>query len=227
MHDNKVIGDGMPKQLVYLASPYSGDDALIEQRYEEAVRVTGALAKKGIVVYSPICHNHVLCQKQGLARSWARWSEFDKRMIDACTELWALKIAGWEDSIGVSDEIEYTKLQGKRVAGLDPDSLEVTEIFPALQVTPVAPVLPPYVAEVLVAAREVLRTANDRAQEKLRHAVNMLEIKPTIHFMLGWADVYDNDGCEVDRCVEVGYLNSCSGGYRTRPVCVCWQDEVK
>ena len=111
--------------MIYLASPYSHDQAAVRESRFEAVRaVTGKLIRVGHVVFSPIVYSHQFAESHGT--DFAAWEQFDLTIIAVCRELWVLRLGGWETSKGVWNEIEYAKWLGKPVKHLNPETMEVT-----------------------------------------------------------------------------------------------------
>lgn len=99
--------------MIYLASPYYHPDALImKTRYLLARQATIGLLSQEKWVYSPVVHNHVL----EMDRDHAFWMRFDFDMLRRCESLAVLYIAGWDESKGVSMEIEMASRLGMRIA---------------------------------------------------------------------------------------------------------------
>ena len=93
--------------IAYLACPYSHRDPKVKNlRYSIATKVAYDLMSKGIQVYSPLTHN-IPIDKLGFHGDWTTWQDFDRSMLARCDRLIVLKLAGWEESRGVSAEIEH------------------------------------------------------------------------------------------------------------------------
>ena len=104
-------------RLIYLASRYSDPDPAVRQRrYEMAVRATADLQRKhhDCVIFSPIVHSHPLVA-HGHGTDWATWEAHDKRIIDACDELWVLCADRWEASVGIKGEMKHANETAKRI----------------------------------------------------------------------------------------------------------------
>ena len=117
--------------MYYIASLYrldaktgsKKDTALREKRYQYVMERTANLMKVHIV-HSPIVHCHVLANTHDLPKTYEFWKETDRGMIDASEGVIVLKMKtkdgkGWEDSEGMSDEVNYAKKTGKEVIFLD------------------------------------------------------------------------------------------------------------
>ncbi len=102
-------------ELVYVASPYSHDDPSVRQRRFELVAEFAAhLMRDGLFVYSPIAHTHPIAQ-HGLPLGWDFWEKYDRVMLPRCDRMIVLTLDGWDDSKGVSAEIEIMRAAGKCV----------------------------------------------------------------------------------------------------------------
>lgn len=113
--------------MIYLASPYSHPNWLIrESRFLAARQAVGRLLASGHTIFSPIVYSHQFAETHGT--EFTAWINFDFRMIDAASELWVLKIDGWDRSIGVIKEIEYARKERMiPVKFVDPETLKVSE----------------------------------------------------------------------------------------------------
>ena len=95
---------------VYLASPYSHQDASMrEARYSAARDATAWMLAQRIWVYSPIVHCHELCKVQKLPTDAAYWQDYNFAMLRSAKELVVLNIPGWLDSKGVAAEIDFAR----------------------------------------------------------------------------------------------------------------------
>jgi len=91
--------------LVYLACPYTHDDAAErEARFEAANQAAAAMMSAGGFVFSPITHGHPLAAF-GLPTDWKYWQAYDRRILEQCDELAILDIPGWPESEGVAAEV--------------------------------------------------------------------------------------------------------------------------
>lgn len=117
---------GTDKPLIYLASPYTHKEKRVEeQRFSQICWVAGMLIERGHHIFCPIAMAHSIKMRCGLTGKFDYWEEFDKRMIDACDELWVVMIKGWLTSVGVAAEIEYAHKLGYVIRYVDPDTLEI------------------------------------------------------------------------------------------------------
>lgn len=114
--------------MVYLASPYSSPDASVQlERYNLAVKATGYLMNAGFIVYSPIVHNHMLAELMDMPHGWAFWAKQDLGMLKHAIMLVVLTIPGWQESIGVTAEINFALSFGINIKYFDYETLEISE----------------------------------------------------------------------------------------------------
>ena len=100
-------------KLIYLASPYSGDN--VEHNYARALHYVAFCARQRDCVYSPIVHWHEAAKKYELRTDCMFWWPFNTRMIEACDEVWVLTLPDWRTSVGVKKEVDFAELIGKPV----------------------------------------------------------------------------------------------------------------
>ena len=109
--------------MIYLASPYSHPNSYIElERAVLAIRAAARLHYEGKLAFSPIAYGHTLAQV-GLpigtdADSWLKWNT---QMFSMCTELYVLKLEGWDRSTGVAMELAWAEKSGKPISTLEAD----------------------------------------------------------------------------------------------------------
>jgi len=110
--------------MIYIASPYSHpNEDIRHQRYVEACKYAGFLIKQGIWAFSPIAHSHPIAQQLGLDTSFALWCGFDLDMLSRCDKLHVLMLPGWEDSKGITAEIEAARRLGIDITYIDTTTL--------------------------------------------------------------------------------------------------------
>ena len=97
-------------KLIYLAGPYSYD---AEAAYELHLSYTHQLMQSGLLVFSPIIHNHLLAKTHKLPTDYTYWQKHNKEMVIRCDELYVMTEKGWETSKGTRYEIEVAKEYNK------------------------------------------------------------------------------------------------------------------
>lgn len=101
---------------IFIISPYTHDNKfVVDQRAHEADMYVGELARRGKVCYSTISAMHHLLDACELPGTWEYWKTHCTTMIQDADEVHVLCLWGWEDSEGVSFEIEIAKLLNKKI----------------------------------------------------------------------------------------------------------------
>lgn len=94
----------MVSDLVYLACPYSHENAQVRQeRFVLANRKSAELMRAGILVFSPISHTHPIAE-YGLPLGWDFWERYDRIYLGMSKAMIILTADGWEQSKGVLAE---------------------------------------------------------------------------------------------------------------------------
>lgn len=120
--------------MIYLCSVYSinakGNGskarAMREARYSYTAKRVAKFMNEGVIgLFSPIVHCHVPSNLQDLPKTYSFWQENDRHMIQKSDEVWVLKMPHWEDSEGITDELQYAASLGKPIKYFEcPDYLE-------------------------------------------------------------------------------------------------------
>lgn len=92
--------------MIYLASPYTHELREVEeQRYSLACRAAGYLIRQGLPIFSPICHSHPIALRTDLPTDHKFWMDLDYAFLRHCTDLYVLRLSGWDRSKGVAWEM--------------------------------------------------------------------------------------------------------------------------
>lgn len=112
-----------PRPLTYLASPYSHPDGFIRlRRYEVNIHATAWLIRTfGWNVFSPIVHSHPLAVIAGLNGDWDFWRTIDEGFLQVSERIVVLRLPGWQESVGVTAELEISAGLSLPVHYLDPE----------------------------------------------------------------------------------------------------------
>ena len=98
-------------ELIYIASPYSAATfAEMENRWEMIVDWIFAWDSEHPgenVLYSPIEKHHQLADACNLSPDWQYWWEVNELMLKKADEMWVIQMPGWEESRGITKEVEY------------------------------------------------------------------------------------------------------------------------
>ncbi|MBT4792337.1 MAG: DUF1937 family protein [Halobacteriovoraceae bacterium] len=111
----------------YISNPYNGSDSQKEMRAKIAAQVCGKLLKRGVHAWSPIVHNHAMMSDYGgftLDERRTLILDFDFSLLLASKGMIVLKIDGWQESYGVSKEVELCKEKSISVQYLNPLDLD-------------------------------------------------------------------------------------------------------
>jgi hypothetical protein len=112
-----------PRELIYLACPYTHPDANVRlYRFQQATKAAAALIRRGHIVFSPITMTHPIDIELAGAESTLGsefWVHFDETFMDRCDIFVLLPLVGWQDSSGVRRELAYFQAMGKPLKILD------------------------------------------------------------------------------------------------------------
>lgn len=93
--------------MIYIASPYSSPiDATRHQRFLAVREFTVRMVNKGFAAFSPILYAHEMATAHMLPTDAFFWERFNTSILRHCEACFVLQLPGWEDSIGVTAEIE-------------------------------------------------------------------------------------------------------------------------
>ena len=107
--------------MIYLCSVYSlnAGAELMEKRYNYAAKRTALFMKEGHTIFCPINHCHPIAVQWDMPKTWEFWRRHDLNYIAASDEVWVLMMPNWRDSIGITAEIEFAELMGKKITYID------------------------------------------------------------------------------------------------------------
>jgi hypothetical protein len=100
----------MTGELIYLASPFTTDDATEKRwRFEQVCKAAGKLMKEGKIVFSPIAHGWPIAEQCELPTDWEYWKENCTAFVTRCQSMCVLDLPGWAESTGVQAEIDIAE----------------------------------------------------------------------------------------------------------------------
>lgn len=106
-------------EIVYLACPYSHSSMEVRlARFEASAHAAAHLIHQGMFVYSPITMTHpidLVMAEEGDTMGSEYWCDFDEAFMRVCSEMIVLTIQGWQDSRGISREMEFFRAAGKPI----------------------------------------------------------------------------------------------------------------
>lgn len=97
---------------IYLSSPYSHPHSWVRHnRWVEVCRIAGKLLIEGYIVHCPIAESHaiVTCHSPAIDLTHDDWMAKDLVQLSRSDMLFVAMIDGWEESLGVQEEIRYAK----------------------------------------------------------------------------------------------------------------------
>ena len=104
--------------MIYIASPYWHEKKKIRKyRRKQAIRYSLNLARWGILNYCPLLYTSWI---KDLEIPEEYWLFHSTKMIDAAHVIHVLCLDGWEESKGVSQEIDVAEGKGLPVSYIDP-----------------------------------------------------------------------------------------------------------
>lgn len=107
--------------MIYLASPYSDSSLIIRHhRFLNTQRFVAHHLQRGTFLFSPIVYTHEMAIAYGLPLDAQSWSTFNNDILDRVAAMWVLKLDGWQDSVGVSAEIERAERLGLEIHYREP-----------------------------------------------------------------------------------------------------------
>ena len=113
-------------KMYYLASPYSHEfKSFMIARYERTIKAGYKLIKEGFKLIEPIAMCHEKTMRFDLPGGYEYWKDRDRHLVDLCDGLIVLTLPGWDESIGVSDEIAWAEKQGKPICFVSPQQLNI------------------------------------------------------------------------------------------------------
>jgi len=113
--------------LLYLGSPYSKYRGGHIAAARDVSKVAAWLMGLGFVVHSPIAHSHAVCEGAPLDRmDDAFWERQNKFLLQRATALVVAMLPGWEQSKGLSHEIDQFEKARKPIVYVSLSDLDQT-----------------------------------------------------------------------------------------------------
>jgi hypothetical protein len=142
----------LPTGLCYVATPYSKYPGGIEAAFLDACKLTAKLIQMGISCFSSIAHTHPIAVHGGLdPYDYSIWIPADLPMMQACETLIVVHMQGWQESLGIGEEVKFFAGAGKPIFDLNPQTMELRE---------------------RVRVRPIRERYEGAAEHELRHAAN-------------------------------------------------------
>jgi Domain of unknown function (DUF1937) len=108
----------------YIGGPYSKYPDGLDAAFDEVCRIAGWFAQAGFPVYSPIAHCHPIAKASGLnPHDHKIWLPFCEPVMTGSKGLIVAKMATWDESFGLQQEIVYFNSARKPIRYLDPATM--------------------------------------------------------------------------------------------------------
>lgn len=105
----------------YLGSPYSKYPTGLYDAFFQACRARGLLVRAGILCFCPVVHSHNVAEICGMdPRSHAIWMPSERPIMEAAMGLIVLKLEGWDESVGLAEEIDFFREKNLPVVYMEP-----------------------------------------------------------------------------------------------------------
>lgn len=106
--------------FTYLASPYSRYPGGRKEAYVLVCHKAAEIMLRGEKVFCPIAHSHPI-ETLGMDRSQSGefWLDQDFAILAHANKLTVYRMRGWEDSVGVTKEIEFAEKLGIPIEYVD------------------------------------------------------------------------------------------------------------
>ncbi len=118
----------MEAALIYLASPHAHPDPeVMKKRVDDVCIAALELMKRGYTVFSPIAHSAKIEEACDERMTHSFWMQQDFDILRKCSALYILTLDGWQQSKGVSAEVEWAHTWGLPITYITPESVGVTE----------------------------------------------------------------------------------------------------
>lgn len=130
------MGISLKSQVWYLATPYTHPDPAIRAARAQMAEELSALLmlQLGVISWSPIAYYHAMSLRHDLPTDFEYWEEIDLSYLSRMGALIVGQMSGWQESKGVSAEIEFARDHGFPVvyARIDSDGCAcvASEPFP-------------------------------------------------------------------------------------------------
>ncbi len=109
------VADMVCQTFWYLATPYRSHPAGRPWAHDDACQVAAFLMGEGVKVFCPIVHGHILTYFGLDPTDHEFWMKMDRPFMDAASGIIVAQLPGWEDSVGIAEEIDRFKDMNKHV----------------------------------------------------------------------------------------------------------------
>jgi hypothetical protein len=115
-------------ELIYLAAPYTDDNEnIVEERVAAVCRVDAVLMERGTFTFSPLL-KHFVRKHGNLPGDWNYWQDYCRVTLPKCSQVYVLALDGWEESVGVREEMKLAEMLKIQVFLCGPDGFLITKL---------------------------------------------------------------------------------------------------
>lgn len=115
----------------YLASPYSKFPQGLDAAFRAVSENAALLVRNKIPVYSPIAHTHPIAIFGGMdPLDHSIWLPADEPFMRGARGLIVLRMATWEASYGIGEEIKEFRTADKPIIYMDPGRVPIELLGP-------------------------------------------------------------------------------------------------
>ncbi len=110
--------------MIYVGTPYTAScPATMRYRGEISMAYASRLFEQGRLAISPIGMSEYKVPRLSykVEPDWATWGDLCIKLLSACDEMHIIKLAGWQDSVGLAEEINYCKANSKPIVHIELD----------------------------------------------------------------------------------------------------------
>ena len=107
-----------------MGGPYSHKSPMVmKERVDQQAHALAHFARtaENLVIYSPVVHWSAVAFANDLPHDFNFWKQQDFHMIRQATAMWVVTLAGWQESFGLQQEIEYARDIGREVMYVIPE----------------------------------------------------------------------------------------------------------
>lgn len=97
-------------KLFYIALPYThASKEVVEQRVDKFAKFDSFLNLNHIQTVSPILKHLLITKNKSVPGDWNFWKTLSYTYLARCDALVVYQLEGWEESVGVTEEIKYAQ----------------------------------------------------------------------------------------------------------------------
>jgi len=120
--------DKLQGQVVYLAAPYShSDPAVVAGRMDQVAEAMTDLMQAGVCVVSPLSF-HWVSERIQHPLDWQHFEHYCRTLLSRCDIMVIVALEGWQQSTGVTAELDAVRQAGKACYLYNPETTVLTEI---------------------------------------------------------------------------------------------------